>query len=148
MENIRIILGDASKYSITSTTDLLSMVKTLAIDKKIPVGLFSLDASNVQVVNQLTRIFVPEMKNEKMSQQQWETINDFLNILPDAPLYLDDTPNLSLSEIKEKIMQLKEEHGVRVFAFDRWPSVCGEITNVMEEMARTCDAIFLVRHAR
>lgn len=148
MENIRIILGDASKYSITSTTDLLSMVKTLAIDKKIPVGLFSLDASNVQVVNQLTRIFVPEMKNEKMSQQQWETLNDFLNILQDAPLYLDDTPNLSLSEIKEKIMQLKEEHGVRVFAFDRWPSVCGEITNVMEEMARTCDAIFLVRHAR
>ena len=147
MEKIQ-IFGDASKYGITTTTDLMAMVKTLAIDKKIPVGMFSTQGLNVQVVNQLVCTSVPEIRNERLSKQQWEKASDFLSILQDAPLYLDDTPEPSLSSIKEKIMQLKEEHGVRVFAFDRWPSVCGDITNVMEEMARTCDAIFLVRHAR
>lgn len=146
MEKIQ-IFGDASKYGITTTTDLMAMVKTLAIDK-IPIGMFSTQASNVQVVNQLVCTSGLEIRNERLSKQQWEKASDFLGILEDAPLYLDDTPEPSMSSIKEKIMQLKEEHGVRVFAFDRWPSVCGEITNVMEEMARTCDAIFLVRHAR
>ena len=148
MEKIRIILGDDTKYSITTDTDLLSMIKTLVIEKKIPVGLFSMNAMNVEVVKQLTFTSVPEMKNERLSQQQWEKASDFISIMQNAPLYLDDTHYLSYSEMQDKIMQLKEEHGVRVFAFDRWPSVCGEITNVMEEMARTCDAIFLVRHAR
>lgn len=148
MEKIRIILGDDTKYSITTTTDLLSMIKTLVIEKKIPVGLFSMNATNVQVVTQLTFSSVPEMKNERLSKTQWEKASDFISIMENAPLYLDDTKYPTYSEIQDKIMQLKKEHGVRVFAFDRWPSVCGEITNVMEEMARTCDAIFLVRHAR
>ena len=148
MENIRIILGDASKYSITSTTDLLSMVKTLAIDKKIPVGLFSLDASTVQVVNQIISTSVPEMESERMSQQQWEKLNDFISVMQDAPLYLDDTPSPSISEIKEKIMQLKEEHGVKVFAFSEFPQECGGNTEILEEIARTYDAILLVQHAR
>lgn len=143
MEKIQIILGDASNYSIATTTDLMAMVKTLAIDKKIPVGLFSTQASNVQVVNRLVCTSVPEIKNERMSKQQWEKASDFLGILQDAPLYLDDTPEPSLSSIKEKIMQLKEEHGVKVFVFDRLPQSCEDNT-VLEEIARTYDVVILV----
>jgi len=102
MEKIQIILGDASKYGITTTTDLMAMVKTLAIDKKIPVGMFSTQSSNVQVVNQLVCTSVPEIKNERLSKQQWEKASDFLGILADAPLYLDDTPEPSMSSIKDK----------------------------------------------
>ena len=140
MEKIQ-IFGDASKYGITTTTDLMAMVKTLAIDKKIPVGMFSTQASNVQVVNQLVCTSVPEIRNERLSQQQWEKASDFLS--KDAPLYLDDTPEPSLSSIKEKIMQLKEEHGVKVFVFDRLPQSCEDNT-VLEEIARTYDVVILV----
>ena len=145
MEKIQIILGDASKYSITTTSDLKAMVKTLAIDKKIPVCLFSSEASNVQVVNQIVCTSVPEMKNERLSQQQWEKASDFLRTLQDTSLYIDDTPEPSLSDIKEKIEQLKEEHGVKVFAFDRFPQDCEGNTEVLEEIARTYDAILFVR---
>lgn len=141
MEKIQ-ILGDASKYGITTTTDLTAMVKTLAIDKKIPVGLFSTQASNVQVVNQLVCTSVPEIRNERLSKQQWEKASDFLS--KDAPLYLDDTPEPSMSSIKEKIMHLKEEHEVKVFVFDRLPQSCEDNT-VLEEIARTYEVVILVR---
>ena len=142
MEKIQ-IFGDASSYGITTTTDLMAMVKTLAIDKKIPVGMFSTQASNVQVVNQLVCTSVPEIRNERLSKQQWEKASDFLDAIQDAPLYIDDTPEPSLSSIKEKIMQLKEEHGVKVFVFDRLPQSCKDNT-VLEEIARTYDVVILV----
>ena len=104
MEKIRIILGDDTKYSITTTTDLLSMIKTLVIEKKIPVGLFSMNATNVQVVTQLTFSSVPEMKNERLSKTQWEKASDFISIMENAPLYLDDTKYPTYSEIQDKIM--------------------------------------------
>ena len=132
MEKIQ-IFGDASSYGITTTTDLMAMVKTLAIDKKIPVGMFLTQASNVQVVNQLVCTSVPEIRNERLSKQQWEKASDFLDAIQDAPLYIDDTPEPSLSSIKEKIMQLKEEHGVKVFVFDRLPgqhSIGGNSKNI------------------
>jgi len=143
MEKIQ-IFGDASKYGITTTTDLMAMVKTLAIEKKIPVGLFSTQASNVQVVNQLVCTSGLEIKNERMSKQQWERVSDFLDAIQDAPLYIDDTPKSSLSSIKEKIKQLKEEHGVQVFVFDRLPQDCEDNT-VLEEIARTYEVVILVR---
>ena len=143
MEKIQ-IFGDASKYGITTTTDLMAMVKTLAIDKKIPVGMFLTQASNVQVVNQLVCTSVPEIKNERLSKQQWEKASDFLGILADAPLYLDDTPEPSMSSIKEKVKHLKEEHGVKVFVFDRLPQSCEDNT-VLEEIARTYEVVILVR---
>lgn len=142
MEKIQ-IFGDASKYGITTTTDLMAMVKTLAIDKKIPVEMFSTQASNVQVVNQLVCTSGLEIKNERMSKQQWERVSDFLDAIQDAPLYIDDTPKPSMSSIKEKIMQLKEEHGVKVFVFDRLPQSCEDNT-VLEEIARTYDVVILV----
>ena len=143
MEKIQIILGDASNYSITTTTDLMAMVKTLAIDKKIPVGMFLTQASNVQVVNQLVCTSGLEIKNERMSKQQWERVSDFLDAIQDAPLYIDDTPEPSMSSIKEKIKQLKEEHEVKVFVFDRLPQDCEDNT-VLEEIARTYDVVILV----
>ena len=143
MEKIQ-ILGDASKYGITTTTDLTAMVKTLAIDKKIPVGMFLTQASNVQVVNQFVCTSGLEIKNERMSKQQWERVSDFLDAIQDAPLYIDDTPKSSLSSIKEKIKQLKEEHEVKVFVFDRLPQDCEDNT-VLEEIARTYDIVILVR---
>lgn len=143
MEKIQ-IFGDASKYGITTTTDLMAMVKTLAIDKKIPVGMFLTQASNVQVVKQLVYTSVPEIKNERLSKQQWERVSDFLDAIHDAPLYIDDTPKSSLSSIKEKIMQLKEEHEVKVFVFDRLPQSCEDNT-VLEEIARTYEVVILVR---
>lgn len=144
MEKIQIILGDATKYSITTTTDLLSMIKTLAIDKKIPVGLFSTHESKVKVVNRLVCTSVPEIKNERLSKQQWEKASDFLGILQDAPLYLDDTIDHSPSDLKEKIKQLKEEHGVKVFVFDILPLSCEDNT-ILEEIAKTYGVVILVR---
>ena len=86
---------------------------------------------------------VPEIRNERLSKQQWEKASDFLDAIQDAPLYIDDTPEPSLSSIKEKIMQLKEEHGVKVFVFDRLPQSCEDNT-VLEEIARTYDVVILV----
>lgn len=145
MENNWIVFGDASKYDITTTTDLMAIVKTLAIDKKIPVAMFSTQASNVQVINQLVCTSVPEIKNERLSKQQWEKASDFPGILLDTPLYLDDTSDPSLSTIKEEIKQLKEEHGVIVFVFDKLPRSCEDNTDVLEKIAKTYDVVILVR---
>ena len=87
----------AARPAMGKTAFVLSMAKNMAVNNKIPVALFSLEMSNVQLVNRLI-VNVCEIPGEKIKSGQlapyeWGQLDYKIKELYDAPLYVDDTPS-------------------------------------------------------
>jgi len=112
----------AARPAMGKTAFVLSMAKNIAVEFKHPVALFSLEMSNVQLVNRLI-VNVCEIPGEKIKSGQlapheWHQLDYKLKELIDAPLYVDDTPSLSVFELRTKARRLVREHGVRIIIID------------------------------
>ncbi|MDL2212580.1 replicative DNA helicase [Bacteroides sp. OttesenSCG-928-D19] len=112
----------AARPAMGKTAFVLSMARNIAVDFKQPVALFSLEMSNVQLVNRLI-VNVCEIPGEKIKSGQlepyeWQQLDYKLKNLIGAPLYVDDTPSLSIFELRTKARRLVREHQVRVIIID------------------------------
>ena len=112
----------AARPAMGKTAFVLSMAKNMAVDRQMPVALFSLEMSNVQLVNRLI-VNVCEISGEKIRSGQlapyeWSQLDYKIKDLYDAPLYVDDTPSLSVFELRTKARRLVREHGVKVIIID------------------------------
>ena len=98
------------------------MAKNIAVDRNIPVAIFSLEMSNVQLVNRLImnvcELEGDRIKTGKMSQEETRRLNTKINVMKGKPLYLDDTPSLSIFELRSKARKLVREHNVRMIIID------------------------------
>ena len=99
-----------------------AMAKNIAVDYRNPVALFSLEMSNVQLVNRLItnvcEIPSEKIKSGQLASYEWQQLDYKLKDLLDAPLYVDDTPSLSVFELRTKARRLVREHGVRIIIID------------------------------
>ena len=104
------------------TAFVLSMAKNIAVNFRNPVALFSLEMSNVQLVNRLIsnvcEIPSEKIKSGQLADYEWQQLDYKLRDLLDAPLYVDDTPSLSVFELRTKARRLVREHGVKVIIID------------------------------
>ena len=112
----------AARPAMGKTAFVLSMAKNMAVNNKVPVALFSLEMSNVQLVNRLI-VNVCEIPGEKIKSGQlapyeWGQLDYKIKELYDAPLYVDDTPSLSVFELRTKARRLVREHDVKVIIID------------------------------
>lgn len=112
----------AARPAMGKTAFVLSMAKNMAVTNRVPVALFSLEMSNVQLVNRLI-VNVCEIPGEKIKSGQlapyeWGQLDYKIKELYDAPLYVDDTPSLSVFELRTKARRLVREHGVKVIIID------------------------------
>ena len=112
----------AARPAMGKTAFVLSMAKNIAVDYKHPVALFSLEMSNLQLVNRLI-VNVCEIPGEKIKSGQlaaheWHQLDYKLKELIDAPLYVDDTPSLSVFELRTKARRLVREHGIKIIIID------------------------------
>lgn len=112
----------AARPAMGKTAFVLSMAKNIAVNFRHPVALFSLEMSNVQLVNRLI-VNVCEIPGEKIKSGQlaayeWDQLDYKLKELIDAPLYVDDTPSLSVFELRTKARRLVREHGARIIIID------------------------------
>ena len=112
----------AARPAMGKTAFALSMAKNIAVDQKIPVAMFSLEMANVQLVNRVI-VNVCEIKGEKLktgqlTPEEWERLDNRVKVLTGAPLYVDDTPSLSVFELRTKARRLVREHGVKVIMID------------------------------
>ena len=112
----------AARPAMGKTAFVLSMAKNIAVNQKTPVALFSLEMSNVQLVNRLI-VNVCEIPGEKIRSGQlapyeWGQLDYKIKDLYDAPLYVDDTPSLSVFELRTKARRLVREHDVKLIIID------------------------------
>ena len=112
----------AARPAMGKTAFVLSMAKNMAVTYNYPVALFSLEMSNVQLVNRLIvntcEIPGEKIKNGQLAPYEWEQLDFKIKELYDAPLYIDDTPSLSVFELRTKARRLVREHGVKMIIID------------------------------
>ncbi len=112
----------AARPAMGKTAFVLSMAKNMAVNFNIPVALFSLEMSNVQLVNRLIvnvcEIPGEKIKNGRLESYEWEQLDFKIKELYDAPIYIDDTPSLSVFELRTKARRLVREHGVQCIFID------------------------------
>ncbi len=112
----------AARPAMGKTAFVLSMARNMAVEHRKPVGVFSLEMSSIQLVNRLiaseTELGSEKIKNGRLQPWEWEHFNRKLNVLEEAPIFIDDTPALSIFEFRAKCRRLKMQHNIAVVIVD------------------------------
>jgi len=112
----------AGRPAMGKTSFALSLAKNIAADYRVPIAFFSLEMSNVQLVNRLIsnvcEIQGSHIQSGQLQQDEWDRLDKRINTLQGSPLYVDDTPGLSVFELRTKARRLVREHGVKIIMID------------------------------
>lgn len=112
----------AARPAMGKTAFILSMAKNMAVDYNTPVAVFSLEMSNVQLVNRLImnvcELEGEKLKNGQLNAHEWEKLDRDIKSLIDAPIFVDDTPSLSIFELRSKARRLVKEHNIQCIIID------------------------------
>ncbi len=112
----------AARPAMGKTAFVLSMAKNMAVNYNIPVAVFSLEMSNLQLVNRLIsnvcELDGAKIKSGQLSPLEWQQTLSRLNALYGAPLYIDDTPSLSVFELRTKARRLVREKQIKFIIID------------------------------
>ena len=112
----------AGRPAMGKTSFALSLAKNIAVDFREPIAFFSLEMNNVQLVNRLIsntcEVAGNKILNGQLTPDEWERIDKNLRKLQGAPIYIDDTPGLSIFELRTKARRLVREKGVKVIMID------------------------------
>ncbi len=112
----------AARPGMGKTAFVLSMARNIAVDFDKPVAFFSLEMSSIQLVTRLisseTQLSANKLKKGTLENYEWEQLNAKIGKLVDAPLYIDDTPALSIFELRAKCRRLKAQHGIQLIVVD------------------------------
>ena len=112
----------AARPAMGKTAFVLSMAKNIAVDFNIPVAIFSLEMSNVQLVNRLImnvcEIEGGKIRNGRLTKAEWDKLENNISILQNAPIYVDDTPGLSVFELRSKARKLVKDKKIQLIIID------------------------------
>lgn len=112
----------AARPAMGKTAFVLSMARNMAVDNGIPVAVFSLEMANVQLVNRLLMnvcsLDGEKIKNGQLTAKEWEQFEKDVTKLYNAPIFIDDTPSLSISELRSKARKLVKEQDIKCIIID------------------------------
>jgi len=112
----------AARPGMGKTAFVISMAKNMAIDFKHPVALFSLEMSSVQLITRMisseTGLTSEKLRKGNLEPHEWQQLNVKVKKLSDAPIFIDDTPSLSIFDLRAKARRLVSQHGVKIIIID------------------------------
>lgn len=112
----------AARPGMGKTSLALNIAQFVAVNHKIPVGFFSLEMSQEELVDRLlvsqADIDAWRLKTGKLNEMDFAKLSDAMGELAEAPLYVDDTPGMSIMEMRTKARRLQIEHGVQFLVVD------------------------------
>ena len=112
----------AARPAMGKTAFVLSMARNMAIDFGHPVALFSLEMASVQLITRLisseTGLSSEKLRTVKLEPHEWEMLSTKVKNLEKAPLYIDDTPSLSIFDLRAKCRRLVSQHGIKIVIVD------------------------------
>ncbi|MBP6582936.1 MAG: replicative DNA helicase, partial [Chromatiaceae bacterium] len=105
----------AGRPSMGKTSFAMNLAENVALEVKRPVAIFSMempgDALAMRMMSSLGRIDQHRVRTGKLEEDEWPRLTSAVNMLADAPVYIDDTPALSPTEVRARARRLKREHG-------------------------------------
>lgn len=112
----------AARPGMGKTAFALSMARNMAVDFKKPVAVFSLEMSAVQLVTRLisaeAELPAEKLRKGNLEDYEWDALNSKVSALIDAPILIDDTPALSIFELRAKCRRLKAQHDIQMIVID------------------------------
>ena len=118
-----------ARPSMGKTAFGLNVVQYAAVRKKKTCAVFSLEMSRVQVVNRMlsceSGVEMEKFRSGGMEDRDWQNLAEALAPLSEAPIYIDDTPGITVAEIRSKCRKLKLEHGLDLIMIDYLQLISG-----------------------
>jgi replicative DNA helicase len=112
----------AARPSMGKTAFALSMARNMAVDHGKYVAIFSCEMSSIQLVNRLivaeTDIPGDKIKNGRLNEEEWKQLDSRIKKLVQAPIFIDDTPAISISELRGKCRRLMAQHKLDIVIVD------------------------------
>ena len=112
----------AARPSMGKTAFVLSMARNMAVDHSRSVAFFSLEMSSPQLVNRLivseTEIPHEKIRNGKLSPHEWAQLTVKISDLQNSKIYIDDSPALSIFELRAKCRRLKAQYNIDIIIID------------------------------
>lgn len=112
----------AGRPSIGKTSLALNIAQYAGIEAKVPLVIFSLESAKEQLVERFlcseARVDSQKLRTGFLSEDDWSRLTDAAGVLAEAPIYIDDSANIGVLEIRAKARQLKAEHDIRMAIID------------------------------
>lgn len=112
----------AARPSMGKTAFALSMARNMSIDHGKKVAIFSCEMSSIQLVNRLiiaeTDIPGDKIRNGRLSEEEWKQLDIRIKNLVQAPIFIDDTPAISIFELRAKCRRLMAQHKLDIIIVD------------------------------
>lgn len=105
----------AARPSMGKTAFAMNIARNVALEERKPVAIFSLEMSNEQLSMRLltseARIDSNRLRTGFISQEDWQNATDAAGILNEMPIFIDDSPNITVMDIRAKARRLYQKHG-------------------------------------
>lgn len=120
----------AARPGMGKTAFVVSALRNAAVDFNHAVAIFSLEMSSVQLVNRLisaeAELESEKIKKGNLADYEWQQLIHKTNRLSNAPIFIDDTPALSILELRAKCRRLKAQHDVQLIVIDYLQLMSGD----------------------
>ncbi len=115
-----IIIG--ARPSVGKTALALTMTANIAIHQHIPVGFFTLEMSNMALMQRLiaseARIGSQTLRTGMLKPSDFKSLTDAAGLIYEAPLWITDVPNMKLLDLRSQARRMVSQHGVRIVFVD------------------------------
>ena len=112
----------AARPSMGKTAFVLNIAQHIAFKAKKAVGIFSLEMSKEQLVNRLfaleSRVDAQKLRTGNLNDEEWSRLIEGAGIVGDSQLIIDDTPGISISELRSKCRKYKIDHDIGIIIID------------------------------
>ncbi len=112
----------AGRPSMGKTTLAVNIAENAAIGSKVPTAIFSMEMPAQQLafrmISSLGRVDQTHLRTGNFPDEDWSRINTAVQLMSEAPIYIDDTPGLSPTEIRARARRLQREHGLGLIVVD------------------------------
>ena len=136
----------AARPSVGKTTLAVNIAQHIAVKDKIPVGIFSLEQSKDQLVDLMLSsqadVDAWKITTGNLEEKDFEKISEAMGELAEAPIYIDDTPGISIMEMRTKARRLQMESDVKLLVVDYLQLVHGRnLENRVQEVSEISQAL-------
>lgn len=112
----------AARPSMGKTALMLNLARNVAFKKNLCMAVFSLEMSKEQLVNRMfsmeSNVDSQKLRTGQLNDQEWEKLIESAGVIGKSSLIIDDTPGISIAELRSKCRKYKLEHGLSVIMID------------------------------
>ena len=140
----------AGRPSMGKTTFAVNIAENAAIGSKQPTAIYSMEMSAEQLafrmISSLGRVDQTHLRTGQFPDDDWSRINTAVQLMSDAPIFIDDTPAMSPTEVRARARRLKREHGLGLIVVDylqlmQVPGTAENRTTEISEISRSLKAL-------